>query len=265
MNNLPQRRPWFLPRASTVIFLALVAAMFAWGCFAQRGAAARDCWLLSLLGLAERSALEESAYVMVYVRGLPFAYFVDREWGGWPRIGELFWLPLLLDFVLCGVAVFVVMRAWRWWLAPDGGRRKLRFHLSTAVMLMFVAALALWANMAPSYERTVPAPEPVFDGSPATPSPAGTRPTVPTAVRLSYDRIRYYGWPLQFWETDDRLGMREMPVRSLGSGWFGETRDAVINLVYDVVSALAIVLLTGVICEARIAWRAKIGKERATS
>jgi len=255
MSSLRQIRPWSRP--STVILLAVVAAMFAWGCFAERGATARDWWCLSLLDQAERGALEESTDVTVYVYGLPFAFFVDREWGGWPRIGRLFWLPLVLDFVLCGAAMLVVARAWRWWLVPDGGQRRLRFHLSTAVVLMFVAGSVLWANMAPSYERKVFYAESAFSGNFAQLPPT----EIPVRVRTGYGRFRYYGWPLQFWETDDPLDSEGEPVRVAGfhsdSMWFGNTRGAVVNLFYDVVSGLAIVLLTGVICEAWIVRRAK--------
>jgi hypothetical protein len=246
-----KRRPWSLPRPSTVILLAVVAAMFVWACFAERGATACDWWCLSLLGQADRGVLDESADIVVYVHGLPFAFLVDREWGGWPKSHTLLWLPLVMDLTCAGCAMLVVARAWRWWLAPDGGRRQLRFHLSTAVALMFVAGVVLWANIAPSYERRTE-----FVSA------------MPGARQPHYERVRYYGWPLQYWETDEVVDVTNAVVptaRTPYGAWFGETRDAVVNLVYDVVSGLVIVLLTGVACEAWILKRAKIGKERATS
>lgn len=246
-----KRRPWSLPRPSTVILPVLIAAMFAWACFAERGATACDWWSLTLLAPADRGVLEESNDVIVYVCGLPFAFFVERNWGGWPPHRGVFWMPLVLDFALWGIAMLLVARAWRWWLAPAGGKKKLRFHLSTAVVLMFVAGLVLWANIAPSYERRTE----FLSAMPGTRQP-------------HYERVRYYGWPLQFWETDEVVDATNAVVptaRTPYGAWFGETRDAVVNLVYDVVSGLAIVLLTGVACEAWIVRRARIGKERATS
>jgi hypothetical protein len=254
-----------MPRPSTLIVLGFVAAMFAWGCFAQRYATARDCWLLSLLGQPESMALEESTDFTVYVQGLPFAFFVDRKWGAWPRIGELFWLPLVADLICLVVAMFLAVRAWRWWSAPDGGQRRVQFHLSTAVILMFAASLVLWTHIAPSYERKCFYVGAAFSGTFATIPPNSS----PLAEPSGYGRFRYYGWPLQYWATDEPLDTEGVPMRIPDfhsySRWFGETRDAMVNLVYDVVSALAIVLLTGVGCEAWIVKRAKIGKARATS
>jgi hypothetical protein len=251
MSSLQQKRPWSLPHPSTVGLLAVVAAMFVWACFAERGATACDWWSLTLLAPADRDAMEESADIVVYVHGLPCAFLIDREWGGWPKSHTLLWLPLVIDLICAGCALLIVARAWRWWLAPDGGGRKLRFHLSTAVALMFVAGLVLWANIAPSYERRT---EFLL--------------AMPGARQPHYERVRYYGWPLQIWETDEVVDATSTVVptaRTPYGAWFGEARDAVVNLVYDVVTALAIVLLTGVACEAWILKRAKIGKERATS
>ena len=233
MSDTAPKRSWFRPGG--IILMLFVLGLFVWGNLSTRGASAWDSLCVA------PPYISETMERFIYVKGLPFAFFAEHEWGGWPHREYLFWFPLLLNVAVCASAMASVARAWSVWSAGLGGKIRLQFHLSTAVILMFVAGLVVWANCAPSSQ-----------GGRLTPVIASGK--VINAYFLSY---RYYGWPLPVWEVDYSEGPREGPGNVQLNGPFRSNGEAAAHLVYDILACLTIVFFVGLACEAWIVWRAR--------
>ncbi|MCY3018240.1 MAG: hypothetical protein NTW87_04305 [Planctomycetota bacterium] len=95
---------------------------------------------------------------------------------------------------------------------------RLQFHLSTAIILMFVAGGLLWANMRPFDSYIV----------------ANMLPVKPAELTLAYGFPFCYGRDWVGWVKDDGSHIWD---------WrYG-------NLVLDILVALAILLATAILCE----------------
>jgi hypothetical protein len=98
-----------------------------------------------------------------------------------------------------------------------------QFHLSTAIVLMFVASGLLWANLSES--------------------PAGNLSDWGVTVHI-------YGWPAKvYWVTSDKTG----------DGFFWKERGGYSGLAMDAGAALAVLLAVAVFCE----WRIRRRERRA--
>jgi len=257
MADTVPKRSWFRPGG--IILMLVVAGLFVWGNLSYRGASARDSLCV------DREVLRENPDRLIYVKGLPFACFVEHVWGGQPHREALFLWPLLLNIAACAAIMASTALAWSIWRSRPGRKAWLQYHLSTAVILMLLAGLLLGASFHPSSEGGG-----MFYNGQA----AGTLTHIdPYAAQTYIDPYRNYGWPLPFWEivgTGDWIHhVMSIPpgahapaeAERFKGGPFRSTGEAVANLVYDVLACLGIVLFVGLICEAWIVWRAKRRKE----
>lgn len=256
MSDTAPKRSWLRPGG--IILMLIVAGMFVWGNLSTRGPSARDSLCV------DPSYITETEERFIYVQGLPLAFFAEHEWGGWPRREYLFWLPLLLNVAVCAAAMASVAVAWRVWSTRPGRKAWLQYHLSTAVILMFVAGLVLWANCAPSTEGGL--------GIEFSVDASGTV-SVGRKVSGATDFwiYRYYGWPLPVWEVDSLTPANHKWLPAIDAftkakmtkdnGPFRTNVEAAAHVVYDVLACLGIVLFVGLICEAWIVWRAQRRKE----
>ena len=100
-----------------------------------------------------------------------------------------------------------------------------RIHLSTAIVLMFVAGGLIWANVVPSTRQSI-----------------GQRDR--STVK---EELTHYGWPLIFCESEVVVGAIERPKQPKDYGIFTHAlgpKYESINIALDVFSAFAIIAFT---------------------
>ncbi|HLX63443.1 MAG TPA: hypothetical protein VKX17_19385 [Planctomycetota bacterium] len=147
-------------------------------------------------------------------------------------------------------------------MAEPPRRWRFQIHLSTAIVLMFVAGGLLFVNLHPRYELVT------YDGE-----GYGESVTIEIAQEVyaergkvpSYFRVRRYGWPVECVETASRVfvsggkwhDVTDSPYRRISTVFFPYGReDYNIKVIVDCAVSLLIIFTLWFLCEWPIRRRA---------